>query len=200
MQNYVAVILVLMLTGGFAFIAPIFNVAMALPFDFLDKTYIFGPIAGISEDENDSTEWVLAGIWRASLPNSTDTPINSNNTNGTTFNAAIEMMRPDGTARHTHTLTDFVLSNSSSESGNNSTIFNGTSTISLADGPALDIPTSLKLSNNNIIAIWVDPESVDGHFGDSLNIFGIVSSPEFDRSIQDSVTMTNGTQNSTLAH
>jgi hypothetical protein len=198
MQNYVAVILVLMLTGGFAFVAPISNIAMALPFDFLDKTYIFGPITGITEDENDSTEWVLAGIWRASLHNSTD--ISNNSTDGTTFNAAIEMMRPDGTARHTHTLTDFVLSNSSSDSSTNSTIFNGTSTVSLADGPALDIPTSVKLSNNNIIAIWVDTESVDRHFGDSLNIFGIVASPEFDKSIQDSVTMNNGTQNSALAH
>jgi len=198
MQNYVAVILALSLTGGFAFVATISNVAMGLPFDFLDKTYIFGPITGITEDENDSTEWVLAGVWRASLPNSTDIPNNS--TDGTTFNAAIEMMRPDGTARHTHTLTDFVLSNSSSESSTNSTIFNGTSTVSLVDGPALDIPTSVKLSNNNIIAIWIDPESVDRHFDDSLNIFGIVASPEFDKSIQDSVTMTNGTQNSALAH
>jgi len=198
MQNYVTVIFALMLTGGFAFIAPISNVAMALPFDFLDKTYVFGPITGITEDENDSTEWVLAGIWRSSFPNSTD--VSNNSTNGTTFNAAIEMIRPDGTARHTHTLTDFVLLNSSSESSTNSTIFNGTSTVSLADGPALDIPTSVKLSNNNIITIWIDPESVDSHFGNSLNMFGIVASPEFDKSIQDSVTMTNGTQNSALAH
>jgi hypothetical protein len=159
---------------------------------------VFGPITGITEDENDSTEWVLAGIWRSSLPNSTD--VSNNSTNGTTFNAAIEMIRPDGTARHTHTLTDFVLSNSSSESSTNSTIFNGTSTVSLAEGPALDIPTSVKLSNNNIITIWVDPESVDNHFGTSLNMFGIVASPEFEKSIQDSVAMTNGTQNSALAH
>lgn len=199
MQNYVvAVIFALILTGGFAFVAPISNVAMALPLDFLDKTYIFGPVAGITEDENDSTEWVLAGVWRASLPNSTD--ISNNNTNGTSFNAAIDMMRPDGTARHTHTLTDFVLLNSSSPSGTNSTIFNGTSTVSLVEGPALDIPTSVKLSNNNIVAIWIDPESIERHFGDSSNIFGIVATPEFDKSIRESGSMTNGTQNSALTH
>jgi len=198
MQNYLAVIIALVLTGGFAFVAPISNVAMALPFDFLDKTYVFGPIAGITEDENESTEWVLAGIWRASFPNSTD--IANNNTNGTTFNAAIEMIRPDGTARHTHTLTDFTISSSSSESASNSTLFNGTSTVSLADGPALDIPTSVKLSNDDLISIWIDPLSVDSHFGDSSNIFGIVASPEFDQSIQESDSMTNGTQNSALGH
>ena len=198
MQNYLAVIFALVLTGGFAFMAPVSIVAMALPLDFLDKTYVFGPITGITEDENGSTEWVLAGVWRSSLPNSTD--VSNNNTNGTTFNAAIEMLRPDGTSRHTHTLTDFTLLNSSSESGSNSTIFSGTSTVSLAGGPALDIPTSVKLSNNNIITIWIDPQSVDSHFGDSSNIFGIVASPEFDKSIQDSISMTNGTQNSALVH
>ena len=191
MQNYLALIFALVLTGGFAILTPISNVAMAAPFDFLDKTYVFGPIAGITEDENDSTEWVLTGIWRASLPNSTE--ISNNNTNGTTFNAAIEMIKLDGTARHTHTLTDFTLLDISSESDSNSTIFNGTSTVSLADGPALDIPTSVKLSNNNFITIWIDPQSVNNHLGDSLNIFGIIANPEFDQSIQDSVLMTNET-------
>jgi hypothetical protein len=198
MQNYLAVIFALVLTGGFAFVAPVSNVVMALPLDFVDRTYVFGPITGITEDENDSTEWVLAGVWRSSLPNSTD--ISNNNTNGTTFNAAIEMLRPDGTARHTHTLTDFTLLNSSLESASNSTIFNGTSTISLAEGAALDVPTSVKLLNNNILAIWIDPQSVDSHFGDSLNIFGVVASPEFDKTIQDSVSMTNGTQISAPVH
>lgn len=198
MQNYLAVIIALVLTGGFAFVTPISNDAMALPFDFLDKTYVFGPIVGITEDENESTEWVLAGIWRASFPNSTD--IANNNTNGTTFNTAIEMIRPDGTARHTHTLTDFTISSSSSESASNSTLFNGTSTVSLADGPALDIPTSVKVSNDDLITIWIDPQSVNSHFGNSSNIFGIVASPEFDQSIQESVSMTNGTQNSAPGH
>lgn len=110
------------------------------------------------------------------------------------------MIRPDGSARHTHTLTDFTLLDISSESGSNSTIFNGTSTVSLADGPALDIPTSVKLSNDDLITIWIEPTSVNNHFGDSSNMFGIVASPEFDQSIQESVSMTNGTQNSALSH
>lgn len=200
MQNYVAFIFAFMLISGFAFafVGLICHVAMALPLDYLNRTYVFGPITGITEDGNDNTDWVLAGVWRSSLSNSTD--VSSNNVNATAFNAAIEMIRPDGTDRHNHTLTDFSLLNSSSQSGTNSTYFNGTSTVSLADGPALDIPTSVKLSNNNIITIWMDPESVDRHFGESPTIFGIVSSPEFDRSIKNSVSMTNGTQDSTLAH
>ena len=198
MQNYVAFIFAFLLIGGLAFAAPVYHIAMALPLDFLDRTYVFGPITGITEDENDNTDWVLAGIWRSSLSNSTET--SSNNASVGTFNAAIDMMRPDGTARHTHTLTDFVLLNSSSPSGTNSTYFNGTSTVSLANGPVLDIPISIKLSNDNIVNIWLDPESVDRHFGESPTIFGIVATPEFERSLEDPVSMNNGTQNSTLSH
>ena len=197
MQNYVVFIFAFLLIGGLAFAAPVYNIAMALPLDFLDRTYVFGPITGITEDENDNTDWVLAGIWRSSLSNSTET--SSNNASGGTFNAAIDMIRPDGTARHTHTLTDFVLLNSSSLSETNSTYFNGTSTVSLANGPALDIPTSIKLSNDNIVNIWLDPESVDRHFGESPTIFGIVATPEFEQSFNDSVSINNVTQNSALS-
>jgi hypothetical protein len=43
------------------------------------------------------------------------------------------MVKPDGTARHTHTLTDFVVVNVS-HPDDNSTLYNGTSTLSLKDG------------------------------------------------------------------
>jgi hypothetical protein len=56
------------------------------------------------------------------------------------------------------------------------------------------------LSNDNIVNIWIDPESVERHFGESPTIFGIVAIPEFERSFEDSVSMNNGTQNSSLSH
>lgn len=195
MQNYITLILVVMLIGGFSFIGLLATTTLALPPDFLNSTYVFGPITGLTEDNNGTIDWVLAGAWRSSLPNSTDA---STNANSSSFNAAIEMMRPDGTGRHTHTVTDFTLLNSS-QSDTNSTLYNGTSTVSLAKGPALDIPTSLTLSNNSIISIWLDPESVDHHFGESHTIFGIVASPEFDESIKNS-PLHNGPGNNTLDH
>ena len=193
MQNYLTLILVVVLIGGFSFIGLLATTTLALPPDFLDNSYVFGPITGLTEDNNGTIDWVLAGTWRSSLPNATDA---STNANSSSFNAAIEMMRPDGTGRHTHTVTDFTLLNSS-QSDTNSTIYNGTSTVSLAKGPALDIPTSLTLSNNSIISIWLDPESVDHHFGQSHTIFGIVASPEFDESIRNS-PLHNGPGNNTL--
>jgi hypothetical protein len=61
---------------------------------------------------------------------------------------------------------------------NNSTLYNGTSTISLQAGPATGIPTTLQKSNDNVIIINIDPESVDNHFG-KLPLYGIRSDPQF---------------------
>ena len=195
MQNYLTLILVVVLIGGFSFIGLLATTTLALPPDFLDNSYVFGPITGLTEDNNGTIDWVLAGTWRSSLPNATDA---STNANSSSFNAAIEMMRPDGTGRHTHTVTDFTLLNFS-QSDTNSTFYNGTSTVSLAKGPALDIPTSITLSNKTLISIWLDPESVNHHFGDSRSIFGIVASPLFDESIQKS-PVHNSSGNNTLDH
>ena len=46
--------------------------------------------------------------------------------------------------RYTHTLTDFVILNTTRAEDSNSTIFNDTSTISLRDDPAVDIPTTIQ--------------------------------------------------------
>jgi hypothetical protein len=195
MQTYVILILVVMLIGGFSFMGLLATTTLALSADFLGNSYVFGPITGLTEDNNGTIDWVLAGTWRSSLPNATDASIN---TNSSSFNAAIEMIRPDGTGRHTHTVTDFTLLNSS-QSDTNSTFYNGTSTVSLAKGPALDIPTSITLSNKSMISIWLDPESVDHHFGESHTIFGMVASPEFDQSIKNS-PLNKGPGNNILDH
>lgn len=84
------------------------------------------------------------------------------------------MIKPDGTGRHTHTLADFVVNSITHDDQNNSTVYNGTSTISLREGPAVHIPTTIEKSyNNNVFKITFDPESVDYHFGKSSLIYGI---------------------------
>lgn len=68
------------------------------------------------------------------------------------------MITPDGTDKHTRTLADFVVTNSSQDTQNKSTTYNGTSTISLHNGPAVHIPISIQKSyNNNMFKILVDP-------------------------------------------
>ena len=87
------------------------------------------------------------------------------------------MVKPDGTTRHTHALTDFVVLNVSLPD-NNSMLYNGASTISLQAGPATNIPTSIQKSTDNVIIINIGPESVDNHIG-KLPIYGIRSDPQF---------------------
>ena len=161
------------LVSSFVYIGSISNPVMAVPPQLVNDQFIFGPIAGLSEDESRSVDWIMVGNWRSNIIN--DTSI-QNNQSSNVFNAAIEMIKPDGTARHTHTLTDFVISNVS-HPDNNSTLYNGTSTISLQAGPATDIPTSILKSNDNVITLNIDPESVDNHFG-KLPIYGVTINPD----------------------
>ena len=111
-------------------------------------------ISGLSENESGAVNLIMNGNWRLNISN--DTSI-QNNQSSDVFNAAIEMGKPDGTTRHTHTMTDFVVLNVS-HPDNNSTLYNGTSTISLQAGPATDIPTTLQKSNDKVIIINIDPE------------------------------------------
>jgi hypothetical protein len=116
----------------------------------------------------------MVGNWRSNLVNDTD--IQNNQSSGV-YSTAIEMIKPDGPPRHTHTLTDFVVLNVCNPD-DNSTLYNRTSTISLQAGPITDIPTSIQKSNGNVMIINIDPESVDNHFG-RLPIYGIRSGPQF---------------------
>jgi hypothetical protein len=90
------------------------------------------------------------------------------------------MIKPDGSDRHTHALTHLVVTDRMQNADKNSTIINGTSTISLLEGPAVNIPTTIERSNNwNVFIITIDPKSVDYHFGKSPFIYGISANPEF---------------------
>jgi hypothetical protein len=161
------------LVSSFVYVGYISNPVMAVPPQLIDDKFIFGPIAGLSENESGAVDWIMVGNWRSNIINDTSV---QNNQSSNVFNAAIEMIKPDGTARHTHTLTDFVISNVSYPNSN-STLYNGTSTVSLQDGPATDIPTSIQKSNDSVIIININPESVDNHFG-KLPIYGVTINPD----------------------
>jgi len=181
MHNYefkLSVIAVLFIT--IASIGYISNSVNAIPSTFLDRTFVFGPLIGVTTNDTGNVDWLLSGTWRSSLTNLTDSGVITNSTQDNQtdgrFVAAIEMIKPNGLSRHTHTLTDFVVTSSSQNEQNGSTIYNGTSTISLRDGPALQVPTIIQKSNNNsVFKITIDPESVDYHFGKSPVIYGITA-------------------------
>src|SRR5215203_2487168 len=134
---------------------------MGIRTDIVKGDYLFGRTIGIVDDENGNPLWIVSGTWKTNLSNQTQAGNNS-----TVFDASFEMIKTDGTAKHTHTLTNFVLANVSNPNPNNNTIvFNGTSTLSMKDGSITDIPTNIQLINNDLVNIWLDSKKIDNHFG-----------------------------------
>lgn len=172
MKKAKAGLVVILLLVGFASMLSINNYINAQPARLYHSEFKFGPILGAAMDKNGKLEWILAGEWRSSLLNNDTAGKNASQI----FNAAIDMVRPNGTERHTHTITEFKIVNSS-QSDSNGTIYSGTSAISLRNGTGLDIPTTIKVFNNTVISIFIDPNKVEHHFGEG-EIYGIVAHPQ----------------------
>jgi hypothetical protein len=122
-----------------------------------DTTVLKGAITSTSNDGN-TTEpaWVLGGVYRFTEFNSSSPA----------FNASFYMTKIDGTAEHIHSIYDLKLSGSPVvDSSSNSTNFNGTTTVTLKDGPVSNVPTQIELLDESAIAITVDGNSTNNHFG-----------------------------------
>jgi hypothetical protein len=82
------------------------------------------------------------------------------------------MTKIDGSAEHTHSIYDLKLTGDPVvDSNSNSTIFNGTTTVTLKDGPVANVPTQISLLDNSAIVISVDGNMTNDHFG-STPIYG----------------------------
>lgn len=141
------------------------DVIMGIPADLVKGDYLFGRTVGIVDDENGNPVWIIAGIWKTNLSNQTQAGDNS-----TVFDASFEMIKTDGTSKHTHTMTNFVLADTSSQ--NNHTVFNGTGTISMPQGPVTEVPISIQVMNNSLGIINIGPNKIDNHFG-TEPVYGI---------------------------
>ncbi len=82
------------------------------------------------------------------------------------------MITLNGTGEHTHTITNFALEDISMPN-NMTTVFNGTSTASLREGPVTDIPTTITAINGKVISIWLDPTKINNHYGNTP-VYGTV--------------------------
>jgi hypothetical protein len=126
----------------------------------LSKSTVVGGITSIQNDITGKTNWIVGGAYKMSNIN-TANPI---------FNAAFYMIKTDGTAPHKHTISDFKMSGTPIVA-NNSTTFNGTSTVTMKEGPVKDVPTSIKFTDESSVSIWLDPTKTNNHFGSTL-IYG----------------------------
>jgi hypothetical protein len=141
--------------------------------------YAFGTIASLQNDENGNPTWIVSGIWKGSLSMGNETQgVGGNQTNTTsaatnaTFNSKFSMVMTNGSAMHDHEIYNFKLA-SMSNPNNITSVFNGTATITMRQGPVESVPVSIKRIDNHVISIWADPTMINNHFGNTP-IFGTI--------------------------
>ena len=113
-------------------------------------------------DSSGNTTWINSGNWSMIGINSSSPSLT----------AVIEMAIPNGSAGHEHMINDFKLVELPIIE--NQTIYlNGTSTITMRNGPVTSDPTVIALSQEKI-DIYFDPEDINNHF-ENQSISGIAN-------------------------
>jgi hypothetical protein len=138
------------------------------------------------QTDSDNKTWIATGKWDlVSDPSGTD---QSNSV--VDFNATINMRGTDNSEGHEHKLSDFELTNRSTDSSNEGStiVFNGTASIETDVGLYSDVPISIKIldeapaivtidaQTNEIKPQWIPrggtislliDERIEDHFGDT---------------------------------
>ena len=137
-------------------------------------SYAFGTIASLQNDENGNPLWIVWGLYKGSLlmNNKTQDVVATGSLPNATLNSKFNMVMTNGSAMHDHRIYNFTLTDMSMPN-NSTTVFNGTATITMRQGPVHDVPLSIKAMENNAVSIWVDPTKIQNHFGNTP-IFGTI--------------------------
>ena len=144
--------------------------------------YAFGTISSLQNDENGNPTWIVSGLWKGSLSMDNKTQDGGGNQSTTatetgglanaTFYSKFNMVMTNGSALHDHEIYDFRLTDMTMPN-NSTTVYNGTATITMREGPVPNVPVSIRTMDNNVISIWADPTKINNHFGNTA-IFGII--------------------------
>ncbi|MDW0153233.1 MAG: hypothetical protein QOK61_01135 [Nitrososphaeraceae archaeon] len=137
-------------------------------------SYAFGTIASLQNDENGNPIWIVSGFYKGSLSmnNKTQDGAATGSLPNATLDSKFSMVMTNGSAMHDHRIYNFTLTDMSMPN-NSTTVFNGTATITMRQGPVHDVPLSIKAMENNAVSIWVDPTKIQNHFGNTP-IFGTI--------------------------
>ena len=137
-------------------------------------SYALGTIASLQNDENGNPIWIVSGHYKGSISmnNKTQDGNGTDSLPNATLNAKFSMVMTNGSAMHDHRIYNFTLTGMSMPN-NSTTVFNGTATITMRQGPVPDVPLSIKAMEDNVVSIWVDPAKVLNHFGNTP-IFGAI--------------------------
>ena len=144
--------------------------------DKLNFTNAVGIMSSLQNDASGKPAWIVSGEWQMLLFKS-HIELKKVQPALATFSTIMTMVHLNGTALHQHSMSDFKLTSANSSNTNHysSVTFNGTATITMKDGPHLNVPISIKIMNGHTISLRADPIRVQNHFGNTL-IYGIVLS------------------------
>lgn len=137
-------------------------------------SYAFGTIASLQNDKNGNPTWIVSGLYKGSVSvhNETEDGAAKSSLPNATLNAKFSMVMTNGSAMHEHRIYDFTLTDMSMPN-NSTTVYNGTATITMRQGPVTDVSVSIKAMDNNAISVWIDPTKIQNHFGNTP-IFGTI--------------------------
>jgi len=125
-----------------------------------------GDIVSLQENEIGNLTWIASGTWNVSKTNSSEAG----------FNARFTMTKIDSTEKHRYRISDFNLKNTSV--GVSSITINGIANVRLAAAAIPNVPISITVmdqgAGDETVKIWIDPRSVQNHFG-KTPIYGTVS-------------------------
>jgi len=130
---------------------------------------IKGQISNVQIDSAGQPEWIQSGIWvvRATLGD-------NNSVDAAQLIAKFSMVKPDGSALHSHKIYGFKPSEFTTEQNGTIYVLKGTATVTIKDDPVSDVPITIKVFNNAVIGLWIGPDKVDGHFGSNA-LYGTLS-------------------------
>jgi hypothetical protein len=137
------------------------------------SNFTFGDIASIQNDESGKPAWIAQGHWKGNLLtfNQTNNATVTQGQSAAIFSADFRMVMLNGSGSHSHAITNFNLTHTASYP-NGTKLFNGTTTISMKESPATNVPTVIKISGE-VISIFPDPSKLNNHFGNTP-IYGLV--------------------------
>jgi hypothetical protein len=151
----------------------------------MDENHKWGMISSIQNNEQGQPAWVVAGHWMIEMAsqNSTQNATVTSDLTGRInniagFNAMLHMVMLNGSAMHEHEISNFSQTGDATfDSSSNSTTITGTATVTLRQGPVPNVPITIQIAQDKVIAISPDPAAVENHFGNTP-VYGIVASSE----------------------
>jgi hypothetical protein len=147
----------------------------------MSANHKWGMISSIQNDQQGQPAWIVAGHWMLDMASQNDTATSDTTgriSNVSGFNAMLHMVMLNGSAMHSHKISNFTQVGDATFNGDtNTTTITGTATITMREGPVPNVQTTIEIAQDKVIAISPDPTPLENHFGDTP-IYGVVISPE----------------------